>query len=100
MIFTGTPAASARARPRVAVVPPTSPLALSTVPSTGLPVNAATRSVPVGASSDFCDGVGAGGALAHPARNTTRAVNFLMVNLLLRFAILYRARGGIASLRR
>src|SRR5262245_48294136 len=67
MTFTGTPAAFASSRPSVAVVPPTSPEALSTEPSTGLPVNTATRSVPVGASWDFCAAVGAGGALAQPA---------------------------------
>src|SRR6516165_5640069 len=75
MIFAGTPAASASARPRVAVVPPTSPLDLSTLPSTGLPVNTARRSAPVGASSDLCAAVGAGGALAQPAasRRTSAA---------------------------
>src|SRR5262245_54312380 len=96
MTFTGTPAAFASSRPSVAVVPPTSPEALSTEPSTGLPVNTATRSVPVGASWDFCAAVGAGGALAQPARNTARTVNFLMRAS--SYVLLYCIGPGEASL--
>jgi len=74
MIFAGMPARAASARPIVTVVPVTSPLALSRVPSTGLPVKTATRSVPVGASSALTPGVDAEGVFAQPAaRNITNA---------------------------
>src|SRR6185436_18744095 len=65
---TGTPALSAGCLPSSTVVPPNSPLE-SFEPITGLPVNTATRSVPLGARSNFaiCVGAGPGGPEAQPA---------------------------------
>src|SRR6267154_4118961 len=118
MIFAGTPARAASARPMVTVVPVTSPLALSRAPSTGLPVKTATRSVPVGASSALSPGLDAEGVPAQPgARNSTSAatgmasgnsIPFIRTSsdfsvssldafpLAPRGVILYRARGVIA----
>jgi len=59
---TGTPAWLESARPSSTVVPVSKPVALSFAPMTGLPVNTATRSAPVDASSALAAAVRVGAA--------------------------------------
>ena len=107
MILAGTSARAASARPIVTVVPVTSPLALSRVPSTGFPVKTATRSVPVGASSALTPGAVAGSVAAQAARNTASAamgvqsgdsIPFMRTSSVFSIAVLYCIEPGESSL--
>src|SRR5450631_3429038 len=75
MNATGRPDWRESSRPSSTVVPVSAPVDLSFDPMTGLPVNTATRSVPVGASSEraAAEGAGAGDMPAHAVTSTATA---------------------------